>query len=51
MGNVRTLKANHKGAKLGEAEPLRHMALEHAALAVTCPYTFAGNDQHQARTA
>ena len=46
------LETDHKRAKLGQRQPVRHLALEHAALAgALAAHTFAGNHQHQPRLA
>src|SRR5438132_13849429 len=50
MADMRGLEAHHIGAQVGEAEPQRHLALEHAALtAVVAAPAFAGDDEHKAR--
>ncbi len=47
MGDMRVLEADHEAAEFRQTEPLRHLAFEHAALAVAAP-AFSGDHQHQA---
>ncbi len=50
MRNMRVLEADHKGAKLRQIKPLRHLPAQHAAFALAAP-ALAGDHQHQARAA
>ena len=49
MRDVRFLEAEHDVAQLGQAEPVRHLAAQHAAFGFARAPTFAGDDEHEPR--
>jgi hypothetical protein len=51
MGGVRVLEPDDQRAELGQAQPLRHLPFQDAALTVSRTRPFTGDHQHQPRAA
>ena len=47
MADMRLLKTHHQRAELGQAQPLRHLAAQHAALGLAADLALAGDDKHE----
>jgi len=51
MGDVRVLEPDDQRAELRQAQPLRYLSFQDAALTVTRTRAFTGDHQHQPRAA
>ena len=51
MGDVRVLEPDDQRAELRQAQPLRYLSFQDAALTVTRTRAFTGDHQHQSRAA
>ena len=47
MADMRFLESDHQRAEFRQAEPLRHLAAQHAALGLGTDLALAGDDEHE----